>query len=626
MKTVLSVSNLTKTYLLHKNRQLLAAQPFRLFDKSKRGELLYAVKDVSFEVEKGEIFGIIGHNGSGKSTLLKVLSGITKPDKGSFQAKGHVTSLLELGVGFEPELSGRENLYLYGSLIGLSRDIIAEKEEVIIDFSGIREFIDLPIKTYSSGMLIRLAFATAINTDPDVLLLDEVLGVGDNEFRHRSFQAIQKAVERGVAVLIVSHGLSLIGSFCSRVMCLQQGQIVALGPAESVVQTYMDTISTRGKICEIEKGQTRLRFLSGGFQIENAGKVLTVVRGCSINLKKWDADFLSSEAAFKVLDLEKDKVKIQLNWGHWNLQQIWSVSLSDENTIDWKIENGSNLYEEIDSVELEVIVSSAYKSYVLPEGFRDFPETVNRGFNMEYLLFQKQPRRFLGAADSDDNRRSVLVDFSDSPMTGLSMVISGANVMPGRILKRAFAAEPGKNTITAKIHLFTTDELMDFFQSSRHPLRVTSGQLRLELIDNHLMLSLKDKQLTRLPGLHVAWIGDHADLFYDWEIIDTDDGLILRATCQELPVVVVWTLKGNGTGIYWQIFLEILEDIANIKPQIQAIINEEDLIKLEFSPNYNIADNKIVLSAAFLPDSFTGRPSRIHLGSGIIRLKEDVNG
>ncbi|MCD4655597.1 ABC transporter ATP-binding protein, partial [bacterium] len=278
MNIALSVSNLTKTYRIHKNRQLLAAQPLQLLRRNMNGELLYAIKDISFEVERGEIFGIIGHNGSGKSTLLKVLSGITRPDAGSFNLQGRVTSLLELGVGFEAELSGRENLYLYGSLIGLPREVVAEKEEAIIKFSGISKFIDVPVKTYSSGMLIRLAFSTAIHTDPDVLLLDEVLGVGDNEFRHRSFQAIQKSVERGATVIIVSHGLSLIGSFCSRVMCLQQGQVVALGPAESVIQTYMDTLCVREMICEIVKENTRLRFLSGGFQIEHDGTVLTVVR------------------------------------------------------------------------------------------------------------------------------------------------------------------------------------------------------------------------------------------------------------------------------------------------------------------------------------------------------------
>ncbi|HPQ39620.1 MAG TPA: ABC transporter ATP-binding protein, partial [bacterium] len=383
MAIALQVSNLTKIYKVYKHRQLLAAQPLQLLRRSADGHLLYALNDVSFEIEKGEIFGIIGHNGSGKSTLLKILSGITTQNSGSFSAEGRITSLLELGVGFEPEMTGRENIYLYGSLIGLDRTTIEAREHEIIEFSGIERFIDAPVKSYSSGMLIRLAFATAIHTQPDILLLDEVLGVGDDEFRHRSFQAIQKAVERGVTVVIVSHGLTFVGNFCSRVMCLNQGEVAAIGPAEHVIQTYMDMISARDMICEIGCDSTRLRFMPGGFHIEHAQKVYTVVRGCSVNLRKWEADFLSSEASFEVLDLKPDKVRLKLSWGHWNLEQLWTLRLDDPRTIRWEIENGPNLHENVDSFEIEIMVSGVFRTYILPEEFREFPETINRGFNME---------------------------------------------------------------------------------------------------------------------------------------------------------------------------------------------------------------------------------------------------
>jgi ABC-type polysaccharide/polyol phosphate transport system ATPase subunit len=566
MDTVIHIRNLTKTYRMFSGRRLLAAQPLLFLTRNSKGHTLHALQDVSFEVQKGEIFGIIGHNGSGKSTLLKIMSGITRADKGDIVIKGRVTSLLELGVGFEPELTGRENLYLYGALVGMHKHEVAEKEDMIIRFSGIRTFIDAPVKTYSSGMLIRLAFAAAIHTDPDVLLLDEVLGVGDDEFRHRSFQAIQKAVEKGTTVVLVSHGLSMIGNFCSRVMCLNQGRVAGIGAAEQVVQIYMDRISAQEKICELESGNLKLRFLPTGFHIEHSGIVYTVARGLSVNLLKWEADFLSSEAAWTILEQRETDVILQLRWGHWNLDQTWHVKILDDRTIDWTIENGPRLHQDVDSLQIEAMVSSAYQTYILPEDYRAFPRTDNRGFNMEYLLAQQQPRRFLGVTAPVDGRYTLILDFSRSPLTGSAMIITGGNLMPGHIIHRSFAAQPDQKSIHTRIHLFDEPELHHFYQQNRKKLSVSAGQVELKLENGFLMLYVNDELKTRKPGLHVAWLGNTGSMQYEWESIENETGLHLRATDCHAPVVSVWTLDSRDGNVCWSVELEILEmmDISNV--------------------------------------------------------------
>jgi ABC-type polysaccharide/polyol phosphate transport system ATPase subunit len=629
MNTAIRVENLTKTYSVFSKRRLLAAQPWLLLTRNIKGDRLYALQDVSFDVGKGEVFGIIGHNGSGKSTLLKIMSGITRADNGSVEIDGRVTSLLELGVGFEPEMTGRENIQLYGALAGLPKHIIRAKEESIIRFSGIRDFIDTQIKAYSSGMLIRLAFAAAIHTEPDVLLLDEVLGVGDSEFQHKSFQAIQKLVERGSTVVIVSHGLSLIGNFCSRVMCLNQGRVAGIGSAEQAVQTYMDIVSSREKICEIGKGTLIMRFLPSGFHLEQSGTVYTIARGLSVNLRKWEADFLSSEAVWTVKDLKVDEVTLHLCWGHWNLEQTWYIRIIDENTVEWIIRNGPNLHQNVDNLEIEAMVSGVYESFVLPEEIREFPKTENRGFNMEYLLAQQQPRRFMGVTNARDERRSIVLDFSQSAMNGSSMVITGGNLMPGHIVQRRFAAIPDQNDVHTEIHLMNQKELNNFYSKNKKILGIQTENLTLKIENDCLQLFLKNEMITCAPGLYVANQTHPKATQCDWEDIESEKCAHLRATYRHIPVVVVWRLQAVDNSIQWSAELEILE-----------LMNVEDFyVRMVFKSNppdcidYGLLNkwNQKPQSLDYHPEIPTPRTSkcssgRFNVASGIIRYGEVPDG
>jgi len=199
---------------------------------------LWALKDVSFSVRRGESVGIIGRNGAGKSTLLKILSRITPPTSGEVILRGRVGSLLEVGTGFHPELTGRENVYLNGAIIGMGRREISAKFDDIVDFSEIREFIDTPVKRYSSGMYVRLAFAVAAHLEPDILLLDEVLAVGDLAFQRKCMEHAKRLAKRGVTLLLVSHNMFAIKSMCERAVYMARGQVVADGPTDQVTHRY----------------------------------------------------------------------------------------------------------------------------------------------------------------------------------------------------------------------------------------------------------------------------------------------------------------------------------------------------------------------------------------------------
>jgi lipopolysaccharide transport system ATP-binding protein len=201
----------------------------------------WAVQDVSFSVERGNSLGIIGHNGAGKSTVLKMLSGITAPTKGEIALRGRLSALLEVGSGFHPELTGRENIYLSGSILGMSRREIHSKLDSIIDFAGVQRFIDTPVKRYSSGMYVRLGFSIAAHLEPDVLLLDEVLAVGDKSFQDKCKERIGELHRNGTTIVFISHDLTAVRSLCQRVLLLERGQIAAEGDPDEVIQRYTET-------------------------------------------------------------------------------------------------------------------------------------------------------------------------------------------------------------------------------------------------------------------------------------------------------------------------------------------------------------------------------------------------
>lgn len=201
-------------------------------------EDVWVLDDINFDVEQGEVVGIIGRNGAGKSTLLKVLSRITDLSRGSVEINGRVASLLEVGTGFHPELTGRENIFLNGSILGMSRAEIRSKFEAIVDFAGVEKFLDTPVKRYSSGMYVRLAFAVASHLDPEILLIDEVLAVGDMDFQKKCLGRMNEVARDGRTVLFVSHSLPMISSLCSSCILLDSGRVVAHGPTQDIVLKY----------------------------------------------------------------------------------------------------------------------------------------------------------------------------------------------------------------------------------------------------------------------------------------------------------------------------------------------------------------------------------------------------
>lgn len=243
-----TVSNVSKRFRIYKNRNQSLKGTFL---QRSRGvhEDFWALRDIDFEIPEGATFGLLGHNGSGKSTLLKCIAKILAPDKGSITSRGRMAAMLEVGSGFHPELSGRENIYLNGAILGMPRKEIDAKFDDIVDFSGVGDFIDQPVKNYSSGMYVRLGFAVAINVDPDILMVDEVLAVGDEEFQTRCMEKFDEFAQAGKTIILVSHALGTVRDMCDQVAWLSHGRILEVGDPDEVIDKYQsrshDKITTQ---------------------------------------------------------------------------------------------------------------------------------------------------------------------------------------------------------------------------------------------------------------------------------------------------------------------------------------------------------------------------------------------
>lgn len=285
--TVISVENLSKRYIIGHQRQKgdglrhaienAVCHPFRLLRSalpangsalpapcsglpapcSPLREEFWALKDVSFEVKQGEVIGIIGRNGAGKSTLLKILSRITEPTHGCVRLKGRVASLLEVGTGFHPELTGRENIFLNGAILGMTKAEIKRKFDEIVAFSGVEKFLDTPVKRYSSGMYVRLAFAVAAHLEPEILIVDEVLAVGDAEFQKKCLGKMRDVATGGRTVLFVSHNIAAVESLCSRAILLGNGRLGCIGSTAAVIRHYKSTLASQANVALADRSDRK---------------------------------------------------------------------------------------------------------------------------------------------------------------------------------------------------------------------------------------------------------------------------------------------------------------------------------------------------------------------------------
>ncbi|MFC7580148.1 ABC transporter ATP-binding protein [Schaalia naturae] len=375
-EVAVSVTDVSKSFRLYRNRnQSLKGA----FVRGGRGsfEEFWALRGIDLEIPEGKTFGLLGHNGSGKSTLLKCMARILTPDTGTIRAKGRMAAMLEVGSGFHPELSGRENVYLNGAIMGMTRKEIDRKFDDIVDFSGVSRFIDQPVKNYSSGMYVRLGFSVAIHVEPDVLLVDEVLAVGDMEFQDQCMAKFAQFKDEGRTVVVVSHGLEQMRSFCNEVAWLDHGELSAVGPAAEVIDHYSD--QSRGAV-SVEGGGTR--FGSGEASITR----IDLLDRNSVPVQRLHPGDEALIRLHYVCRQEVDRpvfgVSIDTRDGVW----VWGLHGLDARYVPERIERGEG------SVDVRVpALPLRPNSYTLSASIQDFEVTQVIDAWQKAVKFDVQP-------------------------------------------------------------------------------------------------------------------------------------------------------------------------------------------------------------------------------------------
>jgi homopolymeric O-antigen transport system ATP-binding protein len=344
------VDDVSKRFRLYKDRTTSLKERITRLKRSTYNEY-WALKNISLEVPRGTTYGLIGHNGSGKSTLLRLMAGIHRPTSGHIDVNGRVSALLELGAGFHPELTGRENVYLNGSILGLTRKAINAKIDDIIEFAGLGEFIDTPVKVYSSGMYVRLGFSVAVHVEPDILIIDEVIAVGDEDFQRRCFDHIYRLRSSGATIIFVTHSLNLVQTMCDNAAWLDHGELRAIGSAPDVVHQYLDQVNVV-EAERIESGHAQARVDS---LTERAARGLVSIE---------EVEFLDGDGKPVQVVESKRPLTVRMHWR--------SSEAVDEPLFSFAVESEAGVYVanpgmRSTSAPVDQISGSGYVDYQMPE-------------------------------------------------------------------------------------------------------------------------------------------------------------------------------------------------------------------------------------------------------------------
>ncbi|MBF0550256.1 MAG: ABC transporter ATP-binding protein [Deltaproteobacteria bacterium] len=442
-RSVITLENISKKYRLQRGRSVLGLEVIRFFLSLKGPKRdLWGLRDINLEVPENTTLGVIGHNGAGKSTLLRILAGVTRPTSGRVTVNGRLGLLLNLGAGFHPLLTGRENIFLKGALHGFKTWEIKKLFDRIVAFSELEDFIDMSLREYSSGMRLRLGFAIACHLDPDILLVDEVLAVGDPRFQRKCIERFYEFKKNGKTTVVVSHDLGLITGICDRGLLLKKGRIAMFGSVPRVVNTFLEDDKTSHGAAIIESGRVGLSFDNGKGIIFVDGQEVTTGLGMYTSMKiqptDGDADsavfYTSEQAVWEIIDRTETSFCARGAFISVPVVQTWRVSLSPTGQINWQVE--MELKEDITFQERQsnIMIKSDYIRW----GFNDrdqsrFPEIFWQ--NYDWQMLQAEPAQVITVVPDGLTPRPLPQVIFNSMMNGSEACVTNTNLFfKGRLL------------------------------------------------------------------------------------------------------------------------------------------------------------------------------------------------
>lgn len=540
--------------------------------RQRRTSTFEALHGIDLEIEAGESIGIIGRNGSGKSTLLKLLAGVTLPSSGEIRVHGRVASLLELGAGFHPILTGRENIFLNAGLLGMRHAQTREVLEQIIDFSGIREFIDQPVDTYSSGMYVRIGFAVAVHVNPDIFLVDEVLAVGDEEFQRKCRVKIGELKERGKTIVFVSHDLGSVNALCDRVFLLDKGRLISRGTPQATIDYYLRQIGLERGIHTLKQGDSEAIFSQGRISLFQGGREVTAPQGVLMQFQHLGQNHVSTAGDWHITDRAEDRCLAQADLPRLPIRLHWEMRLeAGRLTSTLAIECLRPI--EVDLASLILSLPGLYTSWHYSGRSGELPP-IQPG-HLEYSsVVPPEPgcREVLLQAGEAGGLPPFHFSFEgENPF--LALGVENSDYMTGVRVLHLHARYPRASQPLAEgRHAFASVamdfgwgplELSSWLDGEQSRRTVRSGRLSARFSGGGIELLCEGAPLTATVHLHtqmrMANLWSLSQTLVWGQIQRHDDGLQLAGESPRYPLAQYWELAPGKDGIEFRVYLEARE-------------------------------------------------------------------
>lgn len=584
METIIELKNISKVYPIRRGFRDLRGEG-GLFDliRGKKVERTKVLNNISLEIYKGETVGIIGKNGSGKSTLLKIIAGVTTPTSGTVRVYGRVASLLELGAGFHPLLTGRENIYLNASLLGMRKKQVDEVIEDIIEFSGIREFIDQPVDTYSSGMYVRLGFAIASHVNPDIFLVDEVLAVGDEEFQRKCRWKIGELHEQGKTIIFVSHDLGAVNALCDRVFLLENGSLIDRGSVTSTINYYLRKIGRDEGIHTLVNQESNLEaiFCHGKISLFHNRNEITSPLGIEQTFIYLGQAHSSTLSDWYIKEKKLDYLSASGNLFRLPIKCNWDVKIEGKSLV---INSNYNLLKEteIQASEFRIFLPENYCKCFY-DGVETHLPSITPGDTTWKPLVIPNPNEnttFIFSEDKD-TYPPLKIEFLSPKLKSFINIGNTDYILQSRLISIYSQIPQDENYkspgliegITLRVSIVTIDEYKEWVKNwalSKETLRkITLDNLYAKLGNGYLELYLTEteKQISSSIHLHCQfkykgfWFLSQT-FFWESPVLTEDNKWIIRGKSPRFPVGLKWEIwKSSEKSLQMNIYLEANDEV-----------------------------------------------------------------
>ena len=550
----------------------------------------WALKGISFNVERGETLGIIGENGSGKSTILKLIAGMLKSDRGELKVSGRVSGLLELGAGFQSELTGRENIYLNASLFGLSQSQIEEKYEEIVNFASLGKFIYAPVKCYSQGMFVRLAFSVAIHMDPDILLIDDILTVGDEYFQRKCIKKIFELKEQGRTIIVVAHDMNMLRRICKRTIFLKEGRIVKDDLTDKVIPLYTQMVGVKEGVGFLERGPLNLVFNNGQFFINWQDKLLTPNSGAHTIFLAANRWYSSLQADWEVKRESENKLVAKGQFYQLALTQVWRLELTDNYELKWNIEMELQEPIEIQEGYTNILLSNEYAQWFTPSEKGEFPSKDNNDKDRQELLNANGFRKCIGVETKeipDGKLPSLIFEQSGSTSKFRAQILNSDYFNNCRMLQyRALALQNYSSScanhfvyFSGKIILNCPD-INNYLEKLQDGFTLVDDELKLVFEKGKGILSYDGTNLTCAPHIGTSFYMNGIRYYSHaahWEVKkENKNKIVARGIWRDLAIVQIWEMEiSNKSQFSWKVKMEVNAEV-DIQEQRAEFICSED--------------------------------------------------